>query len=305
MQGDSRRRGGDPVACQRASAARSWLDERRFANGRPIDRSVLRCIDVPREPSRHPGSRLRPGLCARRWNRRGSLSEGDDLPVRERLVPRDRLQGRARRRLHSVSPVRLGDLRYDRSLEAVATTRRAPRTLRAVKIAAIFALACNPRALETDGGRTVTLGSDAAAPVSDASAPASDGGAPAVEAGPTCSPVCGLGYAQCSGDGLMTCVVGPAGCPVFGPSVPCGPNTHCCSTCGQSSICLQDPSCPAVPAACNGNGTFCLDAHTVATCAVTRPAASTIFPCSDVVNQAACPPGQTCVDSPPLQAACR
>jgi hypothetical protein len=144
----------------------------------------------------------------------------------------------------------------------------------------------------------------AGATTNDPGTPASDAGA--AEAGSACPPVCVLGQPQCGpGDGLRTCVADASGCPTYGPMVPCAPNTHCCSTCGQTSICLQDPNCPVVPAACSGSGTFCLDGHTVATCAVTTPAASTIFPCSYVVNQTSCPSGQTCVDSPSLKAACR
>jgi hypothetical protein len=136
--------------------------------------------------------------------------------------------------------------------------------------------------------------------------PTSDAGA--ADAGSACPTVCVPGQVECIGSGLATCVVDASGCAAFGPSVPCAPNSHCCSTCGQApnySICLRDPNCPVVPPACSGPGTFCLDAHTVATCAVTTPPASTIFPCDYVESQTSCPSGQTCVDSPSLKAACR
>jgi hypothetical protein len=138
-----------------------------------------------------------------------------------------------------------------------------------------------------------------------ASVPANDAGAQAVEVGVSCQSACVLGQAYCGpGDGLRTCVADASGCPVLGPFVPCAPNTHCCSTCGPTHICLQDTNCPVVPAACNAPGPFCLDAHTVATCAVSTPPASTIFPCSSVESQTPCASGQTCQGSPSLQAAC-
>jgi hypothetical protein len=137
----------------------------------------------------------------------------------------------------------------------------------------------------------------------DAGTPTKD--AAAADVGQVCAPVCTLGAKWCQGDGLATCVADATGCPVNGPTVPCAPNTHCCSTCGQSAICLRDTNCPVVPDACTGPGTFCLDAQTVATCAVTTPPATTIFPCTYIASQTSCPAGQTCQDSASLKAACR
>jgi hypothetical protein len=139
----------------------------------------------------------------------------------------------------------------------------------------------------------------------DGGSTGADGGA-VMEVGPSCMPACTPGVAQCElgSDNLRTCVLDASGCPVLA-STPCAPNTHCCSTCGPTSVCWQDTNCPIVPAGCSGQGTFCLDAKTVATCAVTTPAASTIFPCVYIESQSPCPTGQACDGSAPLRAVCR
>jgi hypothetical protein len=148
------------------------------------------------------------------------------------------------------------------------------------------------------------IANDAGTPANDAATPTNDTGATAAEVGASGPPICN-GPVVCKGDGLATCVVDPSGSAVYGPTMPCAPNTHCCSTCnGPIAVCHQDPSCPLVPAACSGPGTFCLDANTIATCAVAQPDASG-FPCSYVESQTPCPSGKTCQGSPSLTAACR
>jgi hypothetical protein len=141
-------------------------------------------------------------------------------------------------------------------------------------------------------------------PDADAGGTASDAsGSP--ETHPRCMPACEYGTARCAPGGLSTCGLDATGCPAFGPAVPCPPNSECCSTCGQTSICLPDTNCPVVPAGCVGPGTFCLDPRTVATCATTKPDASTIFPCTYIASQTTCSLGQTCDGSVPLKAVCR
>jgi poly(3-hydroxybutyrate) depolymerase len=123
---------------------------------------------------------------------------------------------------------------------------------------------------------------------------------------PPCAPACVAGVTQCIGSvGLRTCDLDAAGCPVLGALIPCGPNTRCCTTCGPTAVCRQDANCPVVPAGCSGPGTFCLDANTVATCAMMTPDALPAFPCAYIESQAPCPTGQTCDGSAPLQAVCR
>ncbi len=140
-------------------------------------------------------------------------------------------------------------------------------------------------------------------PVTSDAGTTSDSGASDVGG---CHPECALGQTACDGSfSLRSCVVDASGCLVWGPSVACAPNFVCCSTCGSTSVCWHNPSCPDVPAGCTGKGTFCVDGKTLGVCDVTTPPVSTTFPCTDVAATTPCDPGQTCDGSVPLAATCR
>ena len=92
----------DPAACQRASAA-GWCLHDPLVSGPRCRLGMVLLRWVPCEQSRYREQRLRGCMYARRWNRRRCLSQGDDLSIGERLVPGYRLQGGARRGLHSIT----------------------------------------------------------------------------------------------------------------------------------------------------------------------------------------------------------